>query len=313
MAASAASVAARERAATRRSARSASLPATAKSSAVAPVGNRDKSATASGARAKPGTTAPTTKQIQQDKLEVQGGATAGPTSAVDIASLSALAVPRLRIASDLVFFEQPGNQPTAAPVDELQAAIAKDRRARLRASPIESDLAPRLEADLVVAQRRLAELQSQLAAAGMVAKADVSAAVASKPPTSATPALVPSGGWDWLRWAWIPGVLLVVGLIAFLLRQRRHQTTTQFVANASEHTPHAADEEITVVRTVAARNESNHQPNPPSFGEAMPLPVAATALAATQAAHYTVALAQCSKRSECIERAQSDHRYARRT
>lgn len=79
--------------------------------------------------------------------------------------------------------------------------MAKDRRARLLASPIESDLAPRLEADLVVAQRRLAELQSQLAAAGMVAKADVSAAVASKPPTSATPALVPSGGWDWLRWA----------------------------------------------------------------------------------------------------------------
>ena len=218
---------------------------------------------------------------------MQGGATAGLTSAVDIASLSALAVPRLRIASDLVFFEQPANQPMAAPVDELQAAFAKDRRARLLASPIESDLAPRLEADLVVAQRRLAELQSQLAAAGMVAKADVSAAIASKPPTFATPALVPSGGFHRLRWAWIPGVLLVVGLIAFLLRQRRHQTTTQFVANASEHTPHAADEEVTVVRTVATRNESNHQPNPPSFGEAMPLPVAATALAATQAAHST--------------------------
>jgi hypothetical protein len=76
---------------------------------------------------------------------------------------------------------------------------------------------------------------------------------------------------------WIPGLLLVAGLIAFLLRQRRNQATTQFVAATADATEHADDEEITVVRTVAARNEGKNQPNTSSFGEAMPLPVATTA------------------------------------
>ena len=189
-------------------------------------------------------------------------------------------MPRLRITSDLVFFEQSGNQPPAAPVDELQAAIAKDRRARLIAAPIESDLAPRLEADLVVAQRRLAELQSQLAAAGMVAKADTPPAAFNKLSGAAARAVPSDNGWDWQRWIWIPGLLLVFGPIAFLLRQRRNQATTQFVTATSAQSVLAADEDITVAQTVEARNESKNRSSAPKFRETMPLPVAMNALAA---------------------------------
>ncbi len=269
-----------ERAASRRAANAAPLASTAKSLAPAKVVSREKSPPATTLRDKSAVGSATVRQIQQDKLEVQGGAPAGPSSAAEIASLSALAVPRLRIASDLVFREQRGNPPGAAPVDELQEAVAKDRRARLLAAPIERDLAPRLEADLVVAQRRLAELQSQLAAAGMVTKADVPAAVLNKAPVAATPAVLQSSASDWQRWVWIPGLLLVVGLIAFLLRQRRNQAATQFAATTSESTLHVGDEEITVVRTVAAGNEGRNQPNSSSFGGAMTLPVTSTATAA---------------------------------
>ncbi len=269
-----------ERAASRRVANAAPLASTAKSLAPAKVVSREKSPSATTLRDKSAVGSATVRQIQQDKLEVQGGAPAGPSSAAEIASLSALAVPRLRIASDLVFREQRGNPPGAAPVDELQEAVAKDRRARLLAAPIERDLAPRLEADLVVAQRRLAELQSQLAAAGMVTKADVPAAVLNKAPVAATPAVLQSSASDWQRWVWIPGLLLVVGLIAFLLRQRRNQAATQFAATTSESTLHVGDEEITVVRTVAAGNEGRNQPNSSSFGGAMTLPVTSTATAA---------------------------------
>lgn len=269
-----------EHAASRRAANAAPLASTAKSLAPAKVVSREKSPSATTLRDKSAVGSATVRQIQQDKLEVQGGAPAGPSSAAEIASLSALAVPRLRIASDLVFREQRGNPPGAAPVDELQEAVAKDRRARLLAAPIERDLAPRLEADLVVAQRRLAELQSQLAAAGMVTKADVPAAVLNKAPVAATPAVLQSSASDWQRWVWIPGLLLVVGLIAFLLRQRRNQAATQFAATTSESTLHVGDEEITVVRTVAAGNEGRNQPNSSSFGGAMTLPVTSTATAA---------------------------------
>lgn len=259
-----------ERAASRRAARAASAP---KASAVGRATSGDKSLAPLASRDKSAPSAATTKQIQQDKLEVQGGAPTGLSSPVEIASLSALAVPRLRIASDLVFLQPPGNQPGAAPVDELQAAIAKDRRARLLAAPIESDLAPRLEADLVVAQRRLAELQSQLAAAGMVSKTDAPAIATNKPASAATPAAAEGGGWDWRRWVWIPGLLLVVGLIAFLLRQRRNQATTQFVAATPEPSVNADDEEITVVRNDETRNEPKLAHNASNFGEATPFPL----------------------------------------
>lgn len=249
-----------ERAASRRTANAASPR---KSSAAA---NRDKSLTTkpsqSQAHASPSTA--TAKQLRQDKLEVQRGSPSDATPQVADASLAALAVPRLRIASDLSFSE-PGRPPGAAPVDELQAAIAKDRRARLLAAPIESDLAPRLEADLVVAQRRLAELQAQLAAAGVVAKnatsADPSGAAINKASGSAVAPPV-SAGWDWRNWIWIPGLLLVVGLIAFLLRQRRTQTQPQFAAAHAEHAAYVQDDEITVARTVVTRNDVKNQPIP---------------------------------------------------
>ena len=266
-----------ERAASRRAARAAAAASSAKSPATEKSRSRNRDARA----------AATAKQIQQDKLEVQGGSPVGLTSLAEIASLSALAVPRLRIASDLVFIEQPTNQSGAAPVDELQAAIAKDRRARLFASPIESDLAPRLEADLVVAQRRLAELQSQLAAAGMVAKTDGSAAIPNNPPVAVAPTVMPDSGWAWQKWAWIPGLLLVVGLIAFLLRQRRKQTTTEFAAATSASGVYAADDEISVVRSVATANEGGYQPKVPTFGDALPLPVAAADIAGVDAATQT--------------------------
>ena len=288
MSASEKALIATERAAARRAARAASAAATPKAASASKVASRDKSRSPTATRDRSLPATATARQMQQDKLEVQGGAPSGPSSLAEVASLSALAVPRLRIASDLVFLEQPRNQPGAAPVDELQAAVAKDRRARLLAAPIERDLAPRLEADLVVAQRRLAELQSQLAAAGMVAKTDVSAAVPNKPPIAATPAVMQSSGWDWQRWVWIPGLLLVVGLIAFLLRQRRNQATKQFAATTSEPSFHAGDEEITVVRTVADRNDGNNQPKRSSFGEATSVPVAASALAAAEMATPTL-------------------------
>ena len=280
-------VIAAERAASRRAANAAPVASTAKSRAPAKVVSRGKSAPPTTLRDKSAVGAATARQIQQDKLEVQGGAPAGPSSAAEIASLSALAVPRLRIASDLVFREQPGNAPSAAPVDELQDAVAKDRRARLLAAPIDRDLAPRLEADLVVAQRRLAALQSQLAAAGMVTKADAPAAVANKAPVAATPAVLQSSASDWQRWAWIPGLLLVVGLITFLLRQRRNQATTRFAATTSESPSHVGDEEITVVRTVADGNEGRNQPNTSSFGGTMTLPVTSAATAAEVATPLT--------------------------
>ncbi len=254
----------------------------AEKAAAAKIANGGKSATqtASVAREKPAQALATAKQIQQDKLEVQGGSPLGVTSPAEIASLSALAVPRLRIASDLAFLAPPGNQPGAAPVDELQAAIAKDRRARLLAAPIESDLAPRLEADLVVAQRRLVELQSQLAAAGLVAKSDASAApgLPSKVERpAATAAASSSGGWDWQRWVWVPGLLMVAGLVGFLLRQRRSQATRQFAAAASEQSDHVVpDEEITVVRAIPTRDQDEHEPGAANFDSVTASPVVPT-------------------------------------
>ena len=289
-----------ERATLRRSADAASPR---KSAAAA---NRDKSLTTrssqSQASASPATA--TAKQLRQDKLEVQGGSPSDASPRVADASLAALAVPRLRIATDLSFGE-PGRQPGAAPVDELQAAIAKDRRARLLAVPIESDLAPRLEADLVVAQRRLAELQAQLAAAGVVAKnatpADPSGAANNKALGGAVAPPV-SAGLEWRQWIWIPGLLLVIGLIGFLLRQRRNQTQPQFAAaNADDHA-FAQDDAITVVRTVVARNDLKNQPSRAPLDEqsASPAVSASTAAAAGTASAHSPSQVRASGMSSPI-------------
>ena len=171
-----------------------------------------------------------------DQLRVQDGSTAG-SSAVGDASLAALAVPRLKIASDLPSF---GAAPagTARVTDELQAAIASERRARLLSAPIEEDLSPRLEADLVVAKRRLAELQSQLTAAGLVTKSET--LVAGSKNAKADVAV--GRGWNWREWLWVPGVALVLGLIGFLLRQKRAQRETQKFGTAV--VPTLRDEDV---------------------------------------------------------------------
>ena len=234
------------------STRIANTSASRKTSAA--VASRSKGSTPSAPREKSPPPISATRQVQQDQLRVQASQPE-LASRLEDASLVALAVPRLRIASDLVLTD-PRSLSGTAVVDELQVAIARDRRTRLFAAPIESDLAPRLEADLVVAQRRLAELQSQLAAAGMVAKTNTDVAtpiIGSKGQSAAAPA--PSGGWNWRNWIWIPGLLLVAGLISFLLRQRRTQARTQFASDASEASAHAAHDEITVIRTGSARNE----------------------------------------------------------
>ena len=173
-----------------------------------------------------------------DQLRVQEGAGPGNTFVAD-ASLAALAVPRLKIASDLPSFE-PAPPGTARAVDELQALIARERRARLLNTPIEEDLSPRLEADLVVAKRRLAELQSQLRAAGLTPKTDVPAAAATAAAATASAksgggtvvAAASTAGWNWREWLWVPGVLLVLGLLGFLLRQKRAQSAAQTFSTA---------------------------------------------------------------------------------
>lgn len=166
---------------------------------------------------------------QADQLRVQDGSDTGGAVVAD-ASLAALAVPRLKIASDLPSFE-PSPQGAARFTDELQAAIARERRARLLGTPIEEDLSPRLEADLVVAKRRLAELQSQLSAAGLNAKSDAAVAVTGAIAGTSTAAMAkggnapasPAASWNWREWLWIPGVLLVLGMVGFLWRQRSSQ------------------------------------------------------------------------------------------
>ena len=181
-----------------------------------------------------------TAKQQQDQLRVQDGSGASVAAVAD-ASLAALAVPRLKIASDLPSFE-PSAPGTSRITDELQAAIAGERRARLLNAPIEEDLSPRLEADLVVAKRRLAELQAQLSAAGIAAKPDSASVPSSNSAVSATtntnskasPVAAAQSDWNWRQWLWIPGVLLVLGLLGFLLKQRRSQREApQFSASTA--------------------------------------------------------------------------------
>lgn len=187
---------------------------------------------------------PTEKQ-PQDQLRVQDG-TGASAAAVADASLAALAVPRLKIASDLPSFE-PSALGTSRITDELQAAIAVERRARLLNAPIEEDLSPRLEADLVVAKRRLAELQSQLSAAGIAARPDsgssVVGSVAAAPNVNSkpAPAVALRSEWNWQQWLWIPGVLLVLGLLGFLFRQRRSQQAAPQFATSTTAVVHADD------------------------------------------------------------------------
>jgi len=198
-----------------------------------------------------------------DQLMVQGGPVSGGAPIED-ASLAALAVPRLKVSSDLSGFDTASiAQPGAG--DELQAAIAKDRRARLLSSPIEEDLAPRLEADFVVAKRRIVELQAQLSAAGISPSSTPSAA--AKAATAAAPA---SAAWDWRKWLWLPAILLVLGLLAYLFRQWRAQREKPQFANAGPITVvSSADDEFDTVmpsRTVARAATQSGTGEPTTVG-----------------------------------------------
>ena len=233
--------------------------------------------TQSQALAPPVTSLATAKQPRKDTLEIQRGSVLNVATRMPDASLAALAVPRLRIDSGLSFRE-PDRQPGAAPVDELQAAIAKDRRARLIAAPIESDLAPRLEADLVVAQRRLSELQLQLAAAAALV------ATSSEPSTAlASAAPATKAGWDWRNWIWVPGLFLVVGLVAFLLRQRRIHPQSQFAAASVATDVPEPDNGITTLRAIDPQSEVKNRPDTNPLNEYVSSTVPAAAVAATAA------------------------------
>ncbi len=202
---------------------------------------------ASPAKAMPRAPAPNAT-VNSDQLLVQGGAPSGGPLIED-ASLAALAVPRLKVSSDLLSFDS-ATTPQPGAGDELQTAIARERRARLLSSSIEEDLAPRMEADFVVAKRRIAELQAQLSAAGVA-----TSGAANATPKGTSPAQAPTIFSDWRRWLWIPALVLVVGLLAFLFRQWRAQRQKPQFANAGPITVvSAADDEFDTVmptRTVA--------------------------------------------------------------
>ncbi len=100
------------------------------------------------------------------KLSIRGSA----DSLTRDLDLTAFASPRLRLSQSLTL----GGVALAAGND-VERAVVASKRARLLATPIESDLRPQLEVDLMIAQKRIGELQARLAAA------DPSAAV---PPTS---------------------------------------------------------------------------------------------------------------------------------
>ncbi|TAG77918.1 MAG: hypothetical protein EAZ21_13900 [Betaproteobacteria bacterium] len=187
----------------------------------------------------------------------------GSDAAIDAASLAALAVPRLRISGDLppwAGLDSPVGPAGAQPLDELAAAIAKERRARLANAPIEEDLPARLEADLVVAKKRIAELQLQLSAASPEATgAKTSQSSEAKlPETSSPPTKVADASskakntepsfFDLARdWMWIPALLAVAGLIGYLVTSWRRQK--------AKRTEWASINEVTVVqRGEAAEN-----------------------------------------------------------
>lgn len=225
-------------------------------------------------------------QAQRDQLQVLGAETGGGVG-VDAAALAALAVPRLRVSSELLTLD-PGSPTNPAAVDELQTAIANARRARLLAAPIDSDLSPRLEADLLVAQRRLAELQAQLTAAGLATKTESSAAGARAQSASAS---INASGWNWLSWVWIPGLLLVAGLIGFLLRQRRQEAPAQFDTKLHQSHDYGSDHELnlaehtqrqqTVAATLGGEPSSSTSERSGNFPDTMPATAAASGAAST--------------------------------
>lgn len=177
------------------------------------------------------------KKNATDRLTVGSGAGPNGTS-IDDGALAALAVPRLRISRDIPAFYTDIPQSGSTNADELSAAIAKERRARLLAAPIDEDIAPRLEADLVVAKRRLAEAQAQLSASPSAGSGTTTAASSGSPAKAAVPATAPAanGSSAFDGW-WILGLLaLLLGLLASLwlwLRQRNSKRASDLQQNSA--------------------------------------------------------------------------------
>jgi pilus assembly protein FimV len=207
--------------------------------------------------------------------------------AIDDASLAALAVPRLRISGDLpAWAASETGLPAAgaapgAPVDELAAAIAKEKRARLAAAPIEEDLPLRLEADLVVAKKRLAELQLQLNAAtpketGNTAVSDPASTNAKNSSAVKLNGAIKTGPssestFDWRTWAWIPALAVIAGLLVFLWRQfsaqRRNSTWTEADAATVVRADPSASPQTVVKDTEDLDFEGTQLSSPPTVSE----------------------------------------------
>jgi pilus assembly protein FimV len=90
------------------------------------------------------------------KLSIRGSA----DSLTRDLDLTAFASPRLRLSQALTL-----GGIGVAPGSDVDRAVMASKRARLLSTPIESDLRPQLEVDLMIAQKRIAELQARIAAA----------------------------------------------------------------------------------------------------------------------------------------------------
>lgn len=185
-------------------------------------------ATPPAPRTDPGTRA-TAPRVKRDRLRIDQPARS--LHVIDDAALAALAVPRLRLTPEIGLVAESG-APSGGSVfanDPLQKALADARRARLREAPIDEDLAPRIEADLIVAKRKIEELQAQLAARGSAPAVPADAAARK----TATPEAQPQ--WDWFGTG-LPA-LLGAGAVALLLgllwlRRRRHTEHKTFELGA---------------------------------------------------------------------------------
>jgi hypothetical protein len=98
--------------------------------------------------------------------------------------LTAFASPRLRLSQALTL-----GGVGIVPGTDVDRAVMASKRARLLATPIESDLRPQLEVDLMIAQKRIAELQARIAAADPNAPASAAPTLAATEPAKVSAAM----------------------------------------------------------------------------------------------------------------------------
>jgi hypothetical protein len=99
---------------------------------------------------------PRVRAAAQARLAIRGGVE-GLSRDLDLAVLTS---PTLKMSTLLTL-----GGVGAAPLSEVDRAVMASRRERLLRTPIESDLRPQLEVDLMIAQKRIAELQARINAA----------------------------------------------------------------------------------------------------------------------------------------------------